>query len=416
MEPLLYLTHRLPCPRGQGDRARAYHLLHFLSQRYRVFLGCFTDDEADAERQPEVRERCGGIRVERLHPVVARLTSLRGMVNGEALTLPYYRNAALAHWVDETVREFGIRKAVVSGAPMAQYTRRQRHLRVVTDFDDVVSTCWERAGSSTPWPWSWFCRREGEKMLAFERTVAANSVATIFSMAAEAQYFAERAPEVAHKVRAVGNGVDAEFFQADLDRVSPYNFNDVPIVVAGRVDDEHNIDALFWFADEVLPRVQAVVPDAKLYLVGASPALAELARCDGVVVLGDVPDVRPFLQYARVIVAPQRAGHGAVYPILEAMAMARPVVVSAANVARIGGIVGREFEAAADAESFAQRVLDLLDPLVGDRVGNRARRRILSGFDWETNLEQLTRLLEADVPAPSLSRGIAPGMLLWANS
>jgi sugar transferase (PEP-CTERM/EpsH1 system associated) len=415
MEPLLYLTHRLPYPPNKGDKIRSYHLLRYLSQHYRVFLGSFIDDERDAEHLPAVRKLCGGIRIERLHPGLAKLVSLRGLISGEALTLPYYRNAALARWVDETVREFGVRKAVLFSSPMAQYTLPHPELRVVADFCDVDSAKWTQYADTRPWPLSWVYRREGQRLLQFERRAARSAAATVFVTAAEAQLFAERAPESGPQLRAVGNGVDSDYFAPLSERESPFRGNEIPVVFTGAMDYWPNIDAVIWFATEILPRVRAVNDQVHFYVVGMNPAPAvtALAQLEGVTVTGRVPDVRPYLQHARVVVAPLRIARGVQNKALEAMAMARPVVVTAACAAGIGGAVGREYEAAADALSFAQRVLDYLDPLVGDAVGQRARRRIRSEYSWDSNLSRFGALLEDSASSASarLERRALDGLL-----
>lgn len=417
MDPLLYLVHRVPYPPNKGDKIRSYHLLRFLARHYRVMLGTFVDDQADRAHLNVLRQWCEDVHAEPLHPVLARLASVRALASGEALTMPYYRSAALAQWVESTIERHNIRKAVIFSSPMAQYVQRFPRLHTVADFCDVDSAKWTQYAAQRAWPLSWIFRREGERLLAFERAAAASCAATVFVTPAEAQMFAERAPEVAHKVRAVGNGVDTSYFEPDPDRVSPFNFTEVPIVFTGAMDYWPNIDAVTWFAHEVLPRVHAAAANARFYIVGMNPAPAvrALAQREGVVVTGRVDDVRPYLQHANVVVAPLRVARGVQNKVLEAMAMARPVVVSAACVTGVGGVVGREFEAAADAVAFAQRVLDYLDPLVGNEVGQRARRRIVGDFNWDVNLRQFGALLEADLPATQ-ARTVASAPLASLSS
>jgi len=118
---------------------------------------------------------CASYQVETLDPRAARLRSVSGFLTGEALTLPYYRNAALQSWVKRAVTEHGIRKAVVFSAAMAQYVRDLAGLRVVLDFVDVDSAKWSEYAQRHAWPSSFVYRREGAKLLAFERTAAERS-------------------------------------------------------------------------------------------------------------------------------------------------------------------------------------------------------------------------------------------------
>ena len=96
MSDVLYLVHRLPYPPNKGDKVRSFHLLKHLAAKHRVFLGTFIDDPDDAQHIDTLRSMCAGLHVEPLHPRFARVRSLSGLLTGEALTLPYYRSAALA--------------------------------------------------------------------------------------------------------------------------------------------------------------------------------------------------------------------------------------------------------------------------------------------------------------------------------
>ena len=119
MEPLLYLAHRLPYPPNKGDKVRSFNILRHLSSRYRVHLGCFVDYAEDMHHVPALAQWCASSHVERIHPTWSKLTSLRGLLTGEALTLPYYRNGAMRRWVNDVIGQEGISRAVVIGAEIA---------------------------------------------------------------------------------------------------------------------------------------------------------------------------------------------------------------------------------------------------------------------------------------------------------
>jgi glycosyltransferase involved in cell wall biosynthesis len=166
-----------------------------------------------------------------------------------------------------------------------------------------------------------------------------------------------------------------------------------------------NIDAVAWFASEVLPRVLAVRPDARFYIVGMNPApaVSALGSHRGVTVTGTVPDVRPYVQHAAAVVAPLRVARGIQNKILEAMAMARPVVIATAASAGVSGVPGREYEVAESPEEFAQKVLAVLQPAAGAGMGQLARARITSDYAWDRNLATFDQLLDGDV-APTARR------------
>ena len=191
MANLLYLVHRMPYPPNKGDKVRSYHLLQHLAARHRVFVGTFVDDPDDEAHVDTLRSLCTGLHVTRLHPARARIGSLAGLFDGEALTLRYYRDAALHRWVRETVHRERIDAVVVFSSSMAQYAEGLG-LPMLVDFVDLDSAKWTEYATHHRWPMSWLYRREGEQLLAYERAVAARSARSFFSTERETALFRSR--------------------------------------------------------------------------------------------------------------------------------------------------------------------------------------------------------------------------------
>ena len=395
MEPLLLLVHRIPFPPNKGDKVRSFHLLEFLASRYQVHLGTFVDSREDLVHIPRLQKYCASSKVIEIRPALARIRSLAGLLTGEALTLRYYRDAALAAWVRSVVREHGITKAVVFSSAMAPYVLDLTQLRVVVDFVDVDSEKWSQYARSRPWPLSAIFRREGARLLAFERTVANGTEASVFVTPAEAQLFRSLAPECPTRVHYAQNGVDSEYFSPAHELPSPFATDEDAIVFTGAMDYWPNVDAVCWFAQRALPAIVAQRPRARFYIVGIqpTPVVQALARDPRVVVTGRVPDVRPYLRHARVVVAPLRVARGIQNKVLEAMAMARPVVVSAAAAGALSGVAATDFDVAEGAPDFIRKTIALLDGERGRIIGKAARERVLADYDWTKNLTPFDVLL-----------------------
>lgn len=406
MEPLLYLPHRVPYPPNKGDKIRTYHLLRFLSRHYRVYLGTFADLAEDLAHEAALRELCAEVKVIPLSPLLARARCTTGLLRGEPLSLSYYRSAELQHWVDRMAAEHGIGKAVTFSSMMTMYFDRPASPRLVADYCDVDSQKWAQYAKQRGWPASMLYGREARTLLAFERRMAARALACTFVTPAEAELFVQLAPECADRVHAIGNGVDTDYFSPQASRPSPYAADELPIVFTGAMDYWPNIDAVAWFAREVMPAVRAAQPQARFYIVGMNPSATvnALAGPD-VVVTGAVPDVRPYVQHARVVVAPLRVARGVQNKVFEAMAMARPVVVSTAVAQGIHGAPLVEFELAGSAAEFARKVLTLLQPAPGDEMGRRARQRVVDDYNWDARLSQFGALLEQASRAPMSRTG-----------
>ncbi len=397
MANILYLVHRLPYPPNKGDKVRSYHLLKHLARQHRVFLGTFIDDPEDEAHVDTVRSLCANLHVSRLNPRWARISSLNALLSGDPLSLRYYRCSALADWVSHTCRAHHIDAAVIFSSAMAQYVMDFQRLPTLIDFVDVDSAKWTQYAPRHRWPLSWLYRREGRLLLNYERRMAARSARSYFVTENEAAFFCEQAPECQVRVEAMCNGVDSEYFSPEKSRPSPYRTDELPIVFTGAMDYLPNVDAVSWFAGKVLPGILERWPKARFYIVGRSPAAQVLALAsEKVVVTGTVPDVRPYLQHAAAVVAPLRIARGIQNKILEAMAMARPVIASADCAAAVNAEKGTELLiAGSPAEYIAElsRVLDTPDSAIA--IGHAARQRVVERYSWEAHLGAIDKYLPA---------------------
>lgn len=402
---LLYLVHRMPYPPNKGDKVRSYHLLKHLVSQHRVFLGTFIDDPADEPHIDTLRAMCAGVHAARLDPRRAKLRSLGGLGRGEALTLGYYRDAGMSDWVARTLACHDIRTAVVFSSSMAQYVEQRTDLRVLLDFVDVDSAKWVDYARARRWPMSWLYRREGARLLAYERAMAMASERSFFVTDKEAELFNSLAPECAPLVQAMGNGVDTDFFAPDAARGCPYDAGEIPIVFTGAMDYWPNVDAVRWFAQDVLPALRSLWPALRFSVVGRNP-LSEVRALagDAVRVTGTVPDVRPWLQHAAVVVAPLRLARGVQNKVLEAMAMARPVVAAMRCADTIQADVGTHLLAADSPADYVREI----SSLIRDRerallVGRAARGCVEERYGWDAQLSAL----DAHLGLP-LSHGDVP--------
>lgn len=396
MSKLLYLVHRLPYPPNKGDKVRSYHLLKHLAGRHRVYLGTFIDDPQDEAYVEVVRGFCAELHVAHLSPRIAKIRSLSGLLSQQPLTLAYYRNAGLQAWVDRTLREQQIDAVLVFSSVMAMFVEAASQQRQLVDFVDVDSLKWSQYAAKHRWPMSWLYRREGRSLLAFERAVASRAERSFFVTEGEADLFRGLAPECADKVEAMCNGVDADYFSPAHALPSPFGAQELPLVFTGAMDYWPNIDAVTWFVAEILPRLQQNWPTVRFYIVGRSPTPAvEALAGPQVVVTGTVPDVRPFLRHAAVVVAPLRLARGVQNKVLEAMAMAMPVVASQECATAIDAIPERDFLTAGTISQFVSQVESILrEPARAAAIGTAARQQVLARYSWDAHLSIIDRYLD----------------------
>jgi sugar transferase (PEP-CTERM/EpsH1 system associated) len=245
---------------------------------------------------------------------------------------------------------------------------------------------------------SWLYGYEAARLLDYERQVARDYDASLFVSAPEAALFRQLAPESGAKIGHFSNGVDTDYFTPDTGHANPYEAGERALVFTGAMDYWPNVDAVQWFCDQVFPALRERFPDLRFYIVGSRPnaQVQALAERPGVSVTGTVPDVRPYIAHAAVAVAPLRIARGIQNKVLEAMAMARAVVVSPQALEGIDAEPGSELVLAEDADAFVNAVGALLagqDSAAG-AIGRAARDKVQRSYSWSSNLACIGESLE----------------------
>lgn len=396
---LLFLAHRIPYPPNKGDKIRSFNLLRHLAESYTIYLGAFVDQPADYEFAACLDKYCREVHLMPLKTRAAKLKSLRGLLDGRPLTLPYYANSAMQHWVTQTVAEQQIQHVLVFSSAMAQFVTSDdfADCRRVIDFVDVDSDKWRQYAQTSGILSRWLYRREAQRLLCYERKVASVFDASVFVSTPEAELFKELSPRAADKVFSAANGVDVDYFDPSRPLENPYPENASRIVFVGAMDYWPNVDAVVWFARQVFPTVLQAHPECRFVIVGANPAdnVRALGTQAGIDVVGRVDDVRPYVRHAAVSVAPLRIARGIQNKVLESMALGRPTVVTPAGMEGIDAEVGTELAVAQSADDYAHAVIELLNkPQQATQLGEAARERIVGSYQWARHLTRFDRLLE----------------------
>jgi len=388
---ILYLAHRAPTAPDRGDRIRSYHWLTRLAREADVWLATCADEpltQVEAARLEALCERTA------IATVAGRGRWLRGasrLALGGTATEGLFWSADLKQQVDAWSKEVSFDAALVFCSSMGAYLPRSLPAeRVVLDLVDVDSEKWHNYAARARGPARWLFDLEGRRLRSLEQKLAARSHAVALVSEAEAQLFRGIAPST--PVFGVPNGVDLDYFHATQSDEAEGR----TCVFVGALDYRANIDAVTWFCHEAWPEVRRRQPQATLLLVGRKPTVAvrQLDSIAGVRVVGQVPDVRPYLEQATVAVAPLRIARGIQNKVLEAAAMSRAVVVSPAALEGLELQPGREVELAEDPREWGERISALMNDAPRRRaLAMAARRHVEAKHSWQACFEPLARLL-----------------------
>lgn len=397
-EPLLFLSHRIPYPPNKGDKIRSYHILKHLSQNYRIFLGTFVDDKEDWQYLEGLEQYVDEHYCLPLNPFWSQIKGVTALAQRQPISNPYYFDRKLQRWVDQVIERESPTKLFLYSSSMAQYVLDPKYdsRRRVIDFVDVDSDKWRQYAEKKSGVMKQVYQREHRYLLEFERRAAAQFDASLFVSDHEAELFKEMAPESERKIQGVSNGVDLDYFSDTGSLVSPYHAENPVLVFTGAMDYWANVDAVQWFCDEVFPLIQTQIAAAQFYIVGVNPTsqVTELGKRDGVTVTGRVEDIRPYIHFAKVAVAPLQIARGIQNKVLEAMANTTPVVATSAAMEGIALPDHLQLLIQDDPQPFANQVVELLDSRSSGDAGAMCRKVVEDHYSWDACLSRLDAIME----------------------
>jgi sugar transferase (PEP-CTERM/EpsH1 system associated) len=404
MRPVvMILTHRVPYPPNRGDRIRAFHLIRFLSKHADILLGSLADEPWSKQDESALREYCREVSLHPLHSKWRWVRAMGAMGMGRSATEGAFFSRSLAAQVHRWTSSAELDGAVLYCSSMGQYlsscSRRPR--KVVVDLVDVDSQKWADYASSTGGWKRLLYRLEASRVQRLEAALAKNADSMTVVTAEEAELY--RSIHPTSRAQAVGNGVDLDFFGPEsMPRESwqGYRTASPQMVFVGVLDYWPNEQGLEWFVESVMPQIMAKYPGARLQIVGRRPTgrVQELAKHPGVVLVGEVTDVRPYVLASHFVVAPLKIARGVQNKVLEGLACGRPVIATqeaATGIENVGGLI-----VANEPDEWLRAVDRLQDPTHYLALEEQARVGCELHYSWDAKLRPMLDLLGLQ-PAPS---------------
>lgn len=395
---ILFLAHRLPFPPDRGDKIRSHHVLKGLAELAPVHVATFADAESDWDHEGELAALAAS------HCLVQRTKSVtlagaEAILRGEPVSLAAFSSAALARYVDEVLRSRPICAIYVFSGQMGQYVPESFSGRLVVDLVDVDSAKFEAYAEGGRGPRAWIDAREGRLLRAEEERLACRAAATLLVSDAEADLLRSRLSDPTRaSVLTLGNGIDTKYFNpaATLPLLAMKEEAGPHFVFTGQMDYAPNVEAAQRAITDILPDLRRDWPQAQFHIVGRAPVreLLEHDGVGGVRVWGEVPDVRPFLAGADVVIAPLNIARGVQNKVLEAMAMACPMVLTPGAATGIGAQDSVHFAVAESNQGLAARIRALLaDNRAAKAMGRAARQFVIERRGWAAMLADLPAIM-----------------------
>jgi glycosyltransferase involved in cell wall biosynthesis len=167
------------------------------------------------------------------------------------------------------------------------------------------------------------------------------------------------------------------------------------LVFIGGFRHPPNSDAMFWYAQEILPRVREKLPGVKTYVVGSDvPATIRKLAAEDFIVTGYVPDIAPYFTGCRVSISPLRYGAGVKGKVNLAMSYGVPVVATTPSIEGMYLTPGVDVLTGDEPEAFAAAVARVYtDERLWNALAEGGRENIRAHFSRQVARGVITRLL-----------------------
>jgi len=397
---VLFLSHCVPNPPEKGEKIRAFHMLRYLMDSYRVHLVCFGRAKSDIEAAQELATHCASVHVELISSRWALARAVAHFVSGDCLNAAFYRSREMRAHVKKLLQDCDIKATVAYTSVMLPYAPPA--VPILLDMVDVDSEKWLQYARMRPF--GFLYQMEARRLRQFEIRCVRAAANTFLTTRSEEDVLRSFAPRVA--AECLENGVDSEFFDG-LPRPLPNDQDGNQFLVfVGTMDYYPNSAAASWFATEVFPELRQRNANLEFWIVGRNPGrdVQALARVEGVRVIGAVSDIRPYLSAARAVVAPLQLARGVQNKVLEALSMGRMVFASSPVCRTFGDPLPLGVVRCDTKEDYISELCGDLAarPPCNPAIREESRRR----FDWAKNLDVLGRALKTIIECDRGQRAI----------
>jgi polysaccharide biosynthesis protein PslH len=399
---ILFLSTEIPFPADGGHHLRTLNVLKILAQYHNIFLVAFAQDPSELQYVPEMEKYCRMVKVFPVaktgkNPAFLSLIA-RNLFSRSPLVARRYYLPAAAGFMQKVVETHNIDLVHIDMLALGSYRHLFKDTPVLLTDHNVEFIRLYRWSQVEKNPLvKLFLRYQYKKLKKFEietcrrvdhcTVVSHTDLITLGELCQDGHY------------SVIPNGVDIDYFYP---LSSPTQAN--RLIWVGGMGSPYNADAVDYFLTSIWPLIRQRRPQVQVDFIGSSPTalLRKAAALDANIrVLGFVDDIRTPVQEAAVFIAPIRSGSGTKIKVLNAMAQAKAVVATSIALEGIEATDGESAYCADDPETYAQRVLELLDrPELAGQMGRNARTLIETKYSWtviDRDIKQLYTMIHSRI-------------------
>lgn len=384
---LLFLCQTLPYPPDSGVAIRTYNVLRLLAERFDVTTLCFYRwrggaMETSLATSVAALERFGEIHafpIPQEHSQPRLLWDhARSLLTGRVYTHYVHASADFEARLREILSNRPPNLVHVDSLDLVRYLPMLSRWPVICVHHNVESALLARRAKIEPTRLKRAYVGHQARLMARTESLWCPRVQLNVCVSEEdAATLRARIP--AGRYCVVPNGVDVESFV-------PGASDGHGLIFVGGTSWFPNLDALEYFATDILPLIRRRVPDVRVVWAGrATQEEMRRYRADhDIEMTGYVTDIRPYVHNAACYVVPLRVGGGTRLKILDGWAMGMPMVSTSVGAEGLATRDGENILLRDDPQGFADAVVTvLLDAALRAHLGRGARRTVEEIYDWD---------------------------------
>ncbi|MFN2195196.1 MAG: glycosyltransferase [Anaerolineales bacterium] len=384
---VLFLSRWYPYPPSNGSKLRIYNLIRGLANQHQVTLISFTDPGEGPPDRSGLQPFCQQIYTvpwKTFNPT--ETASKLGFFNLTPRMVQETYSSDIERLIQEELTRQRYDAVVASQFDMAMYASLFGNVPALYEEAELGTYYDQYTRAASPGArlryWlTWWKHKRYLRLL-----LGAYAACTVVS--ADEQRMLQRVYPDYEEITILPNCVDVPAYEAVSGKPEANT-----MVFTGSFNYQPNYEAMYWFTDQVMPKVTAEIPSARVRITG-DHAGQHLPNSNQVELLGFVDDIKPVVADAWISLAPIHQGGGTRLKILEAMALHTPVISTTKGAEGLDARHGEHLLIADTPEAFSQACVRLLkDRKLRDELAHNAFALVKTRYNWQAVIPDFLNLM-----------------------
>ena len=384
---IFVLLPRIPWPLEKGDKLRAFNQIKQLAKNNEVVLCALNTDRKANKKEAfkALQPYCLSVTFIDINKISILINLAKAFFKGLPIQCGYFYNKKAHKKIKRLIEKHKPDMLFGQLLRVAEYIRCEQTSKTL-DYQDVFSMGMKRRCEIAPFYFKPIFNMEYKRLRRYEHDIFNDfDVKTIISKQDRDLIDHDRRDEIL----IVPNGVDHEYYSPQ-EQEKKYD-----IVFTGNMAYAPNVNAVEYLANHILPLVWQKLPDAKMYIAGATPdPRVKKVASDRIIISGWLDDIRDAYAQSRIFIAPMRIGTGLQNKLLEAMSMRLPCITTSLANKPLGAEENKEILVGNNEQELAEHIISLLtDKEKAETLAQNGYDFVHRVYDWE----MATKIIEDEM-------------------